>query len=40
MSTIAAALAGLIVYLYFMRKGQFDDIEDIKYEMFREENRE
>ena len=35
-----AALAGLLLFIYYFRQGQFDDIEDVKYEMFREEERE
>jgi nitrogen fixation-related uncharacterized protein len=36
--SVISGLAGLGVYLYYMRKGQFDDIEDIKYQMFREKD--
>lgn len=36
-SSLALAMAGLAVYIYYMRKGQFEDVEDIKYQMFREE---
>lgn len=36
-STIVLALAGIIVYIYYLRKGQFDDPEDVKYQMFRDE---
>lgn len=36
-SSIALALAALLIYLYYMRKGQFDDPEDVKYQMFRDE---
>lgn len=38
MSSIVMALAGILVYVYYLRKGQFDDVEDIKYQMFRDEN--
>jgi len=38
MMTFAFALSGLLVYLYFLRRGQFDDPEDVKYQMFREED--
>lgn len=38
-STIAMALAGFVVYLYYLRKGQFEDPEDVKYQMFREEEK-
>lgn len=37
MSSIAAALAGLVVYIYYLRKGQFDDPEGPKYQMFHED---
>lgn len=37
-STIAMALLGVIVYIYYLQKGQFDDPEDVKYQMFREED--
>jgi cbb3-type cytochrome oxidase maturation protein len=36
-SSTALGLAGLLIYLYYWRKGQFDDPEDVKYQMFREE---
>lgn len=36
-STIAAGFAGVMVYIYYMRKGQFEDLEDVKYQLFREE---
>jgi len=39
-STLAAGLMGLLVFIYYLRKGQFDDIEDVKYQMFREEEEE
>ena len=29
-------VAGILVYIYYLRKGQFDDPEDVKYQMFRE----
>ena len=38
LSTILMALGGIVVYIYYLRKGQFDDIEDVKYQMFRENN--
>lgn len=37
-SSTAFALAGLAVYIYYMRKGQFEDLEDVKYQLFREED--
>jgi nitrogen fixation-related uncharacterized protein len=36
--TLLAALAGIGVFIYFFRKGQFEDIEDVKYQMFRDED--
>lgn len=36
--SIVAALAGLGLYIYFLRKGQFDDDEEVKYQLFRDEN--
>lgn len=33
-------LAGLLVYLYYFRQGQFEDQEDVKYQLFHEEERE
>lgn len=32
------AIAGIVVYVYYLRKGQFEDPEDVKYQMFREED--
>lgn len=37
-SSLALGLAGVIVYLYYLRKGQFDDPEDVKYQIFRNED--
>jgi cbb3-type cytochrome oxidase maturation protein len=36
-SSIAMAVGSLIVYIYYAKQGQFDDLEDVKYEMFRNE---
>lgn len=35
--TIAAGLSGVGIYIYYLRKGQFDDLEEVKYQLFREE---
>ena len=35
-SAILMGLGGIAVYLYYLRKGQFDDPEDVKYQMFRD----
>lgn len=37
-SSIIGALAGLMIYISFLRKGQFDDPESVKYQLFREDN--
>lgn len=36
--TTVAGLAGLLVFLYYLRKGQFEDVEDVKYQMFRNDD--
>jgi hypothetical protein len=36
-SSLAFALAGLAVYIYYMRRGQFEDSEEVKYQLFRED---
>jgi cbb3-type cytochrome oxidase maturation protein len=36
-SSMFMGLSGLMIYLYYMRKGQFDDPEDVKYQLFRDE---
>ncbi len=36
-SSIVAALAGLVVYIYYLSKGQFDDPEAVKYQLFHED---
>lgn len=38
MMSILAGFMGLGVYIYFLRRGQFDDPESIKYQLFREDN--
>lgn len=35
--TLAAGCTGLLICLYFWRRGQFEDCEDVKYQMFRDE---
>lgn len=37
-SSLSFGIAGLLVYLYYLKKGQFEDGEDVKYQMFRDEN--
>ena len=38
MGSVVASLCGLALYLYYLRKGQFEDEESIKYQIFREDN--
>jgi len=37
MGTVFAGLIGLAFFLYFWIKGQFDECEDVKYQLFRDE---
>lgn len=37
-SSIAAALMGLGVFIFYLRKGQFEDSEEVKYQLFRDDN--
>jgi cbb3-type cytochrome oxidase maturation protein len=39
-SSLALGVAGVLAYIYYLRKGQFDDPEDVKYQMFRDEENE
>jgi nitrogen fixation-related uncharacterized protein len=39
-SSILMGLGGISVYVYYHRKGQFEDPEDVKYQMFREEKKD
>lgn len=39
-SSVALGLAGLLIYIYYARNGQFDDLEDTKYQMFRDEEQD
>jgi hypothetical protein len=38
LSSLIAALAGLGCYVYCLGRGQFDDDEEVKYQLFREDN--
>lgn len=40
LSSLLMAFAGIGVYVYYFNKGQFDDPEDVKYQMFRDEEKE
>lgn len=36
-SALAGGLMGLLIYLYYLNKGQFEDPESVKYQLFRED---
>ncbi len=36
-ATFAFALVGLFIYIYYFQKGQFEDPEDVKYQIFRDD---
>lgn len=36
-ATLTMGLSALLVFIYYLKKGQFEDPEDVKYQMFREE---
>ena len=36
--SLVGGLAAFIVFLYNLKKGQFDDVEDIKYQLFNEDD--
>lgn len=36
--SLAFGMAGGIIYYYFQKKGQFDDMEEAKYQMLREDD--
>lgn len=35
--TLAMALSALLIWIYYWSQGEFEDMEDVKYQMFREE---
>ena len=37
LSTLGLGLAGLAVFLYYQKMGQFEDAEEAKYQMFHED---
>lgn len=39
-ASIVAALGGLGIYIHYLKKGQFEDEEEVKYQLFREDNPE
>lgn len=36
-TSIAMGLSFLLIYVFYMRKGQFEDSEDVKFQLFRDE---
>lgn len=36
-SSLAFGAAGMIIYIYYLRKGQFEDEEDVKYQILRDD---
>lgn len=36
-SSLLMGLAGVAIYIYYLREGQFEDPEDVKYQIFRED---
>lgn len=39
-SSIAMGLSFLLIYFYYSKKGHFDDLEDVKYQLFHDERDE
>lgn len=39
-SSIAMGLSAVAIYIYYLRQGQFEDSEDVKYQMFRDEDED
>lgn len=37
-ASVVTAVGGLAAFLYSLRRGQFDDVEEAKYQMFREDD--
>jgi len=37
-SSLVLSAFAIAIYLYFLRKGQFDNDEDVKYQMFRKDS--
>lgn len=36
--SLIASLAGIAVFIYFLKKGEFDNCEEVKYQLFREDD--
>lgn len=35
LSSTLMGLIGIFIYIYYLKRGQFDDPEDVKYDIFR-----
>lgn len=40
LATLFTSLVGILIFLYFFRRGQFDGIEAAKYLLFRNDDEE
>ncbi len=40
MSSLLFGIAGVVVYIFYLRNGQFDDPEDVKYQLFRNDDND
>lgn len=36
-SSLAMGLAGAVIYIYYWKKGQFNGLEEVKYQLFQED---
>lgn len=36
-SSLAFSLGFFLIYVFYLKKGQFEDDEDVKYQIFRDE---
>lgn len=37
LGSLVMGILSFCVYLYYLKKGQFEDSEDVKYQLFRDE---
>ena len=38
--TLAFGLSAFLIFVYYVKKGQFDSSEEVKYQMFHDEHEE
>lgn len=38
-ASLPIGVAAIIIFVYYLRSGQFDDPEDVKYQMFRDDEK-